>query len=358
MATILNDIHIATHRQAGTTPASQSALKAFIQEMFASLVEEADEHLIINGDLFDGFTVDPGEVMRVVDTLTRYLDKSELNYVTLGMGNHDASAKGDKTSSFHLLGYIMKSLRTDQVQVVDHTNGLTCIECRPEIWMIPHMLNQALFDLEIEKALKAGSSTVPKKLLLHCNVMSPFAEHADHSLNLNQAQLDALVDAGWTLIVGHEHQGAVYKTNQCVVTGNQVPSSVSDCLGNKYMKKYYAKVNMDGGLSLVQALDLNDIYAEIDWRKLGEYQADDLKFIRVAGECSSEEAAEMVNVVAKFRQSHDAFVITNAVKVDGVAQMEALAEMSMENVSKFDVLGALMEELNEREQETVKGLLQ
>lgn len=358
---IINDIHLGTQRQAGTTPASQLALKKNIREELNKLVNgergldaaEAGKTLTINGDLFDGFSVDPGEVIEAYEILSCYIING--GKVVLGMGNHDASAKGDKTSSFHLLAHMLESRFPREVQVVDHTCGLTKIG--DGIWMIPHMLNQALFDIEIEKA--GGYSSIDGGhfyLLLHCNILSPFAEHSDHSLNLNQDQIDALIGAGWQLVVGHEHPGKSYAGGKVILPGNQIPTSVSDCLGNKDMAKFYAEIT-DEGVQLHKWLDLTPVFTDVNWRQLDDPALLSFQFIRVSGDCTSDEAADMVGAVSKLRQSTEAFVVTNAVKVEGIAQMEGLAEMSMEGLSKFDVLGALLDEMDEREQKAIRSLM-
>lgn len=368
---IISDIHLGTQRQAGTTPASQLALKQYIREEFTSLVvgekgleaAKAGKTLTVNGDLFDGFYVDPREVIVAYEVLSSYIINGGL--VDLGMGNHDASAKGDKTSSFHLLAHMLESRFPQQVKVIDHTCGLTQIE--GSVWMIPHMLNQELFNIEIEKAIKVGEGkegylSIPdlkpigNYLLLHCNILSPFAEHSDHSLNLDQGQIDALIGAGWQLVVGHEHPGKSYAGGKVVLPGNQIPTSISDCLGNKDMAKSYAEIT-DAGLKLHKWLDLTPVFTDVDWRQIDEKDLSSFQFIRVSGDCTSNEAADMVGAVSKLRQGSSAFVVANAVKVEGIAQMEGLAEMSMEGLSKFDVLGALLEELDEREQKAVRSLM-
>jgi DNA repair exonuclease SbcCD nuclease subunit len=350
MITIINDIHLGTQRQAGTTPASQIALKSYIQDEFRILVErQAQNHLIINGDLFDGFSVDPGEVIKAYDVLSAHLSFG--GRLTLIAGNHDESAKGDKTSSFHLLAHILSQYGTE-VQVVDHSVGFTNVANK--VFAIPHMMNQDLFDMEIEKAL--ASFGAGQFLLLHCNVMSPFAEKADHSLNLSEGQLEALVDAGWKLIVAHEHQMKSYRGGECQIVGNQIPTSVSDCLNNKNNQKFYAQIDLKK-FELVQWLDVDQVYAEVDWQDISSAYLDNSKFIRVTGDCTAEQAADMVSRVSKLRQGSPAFVVSNAVKIEGVAQMEGLADLTTENISKFDVLGALLEELTEKEAEVVKELL-
>lgn len=348
---IISDIHLGTQRQAGTTPATQQALKQYLRDEFKLLVERATGHLVVNGDMFDGFTVDPAEVISAYEVLTKHVANGAV--LTLGMGNHDASAKGDKTSSFHLLAHILSAQFPAHVQVVDNTCGLT--EIASKVWMVSHMTNQDLFDIEIDKACNAG---VGKGfLLLHCNVMSPFAEKADHSLNLSEQQLDALTDAGWQIVVAHEHQMKSYQGGKCLIVGNQIPSSVSDCLNNKNNEKFYAKIE-DGKVELVKWQSLVDVYTEVTWQDIGlRADLDNFKFIRVTGDCTSEQAADMVGRVSKLRQASTAFVVSNNVKIEGVAQMEGLAEMTAENITKFDVLGALLEELTEKEAEVVKELL-
>lgn len=363
---VINDTHIGTRRQAGTTPASQAALREFIQDQFRNLIHyRMWDRIVVNGDLFDGFTVDTSDIIAAHTTLSNYLYNEGL--LVLCMGNHDASAKGDKVSSFHLLAHFLESQFPEQVQVVDHNNGLTQVDNEDRVWVIPHMLNQALFDLEIEKAaaMKVGPAvseeTAGSYLLLHCNVDSPFAEHADHSLNLSQDQIDNLLCAGWTVVVGHEHQQRFVRGKRVIIPGNQIPTSIADCLHNPANKKQHVILDeQDGvlGWYLEDSLDLEPIFKDLDWRDASTTVADDRNlFIRISGSATADEAADMVSVVAKVRQASQAFVVSNAVKVDGVAQMESLAEMSLESMSKFDVLEALLEELDERERETVREIL-
>ena len=73
MIRIINDIHLGASRKAGTTPASQVALKAFVREQFSDLVCSATGHLVINGDLFDGFTVEAVEVIHAFTVLLPWL---------------------------------------------------------------------------------------------------------------------------------------------------------------------------------------------------------------------------------------------------------------------------------------------
>ena len=180
----------------------------------------------------------------------------------------------------------------------------------------------------------------------------PTAVESDHSLNVSKEAADILISAGWTLIFGHEHQPRV--APGIVIPGNQVPTSVADCLGCQ--GKYYLRLH-DKNIEHRDWINLeaHRVFTRLDWRNLDvdpQYQ-----FVRVEGTATAEEAAEVVDAVARFRAKSQAYVVTNAVKVEGVAAFDELAEMSLEQITAFNVLDALLEELSEEEGKVVKELL-
>lgn len=345
MIVILNDTHIGASRQAGTTPQSQEDLREYIFDTFEHLVLEKyrGNHIIINGDLFDGFTVDERDFIRLFQILVESVENG--TRFTFIMGNHDANARGDKVSSFHMLTDILYS-GWSQVRV-DHRDGF--IGIAPDVYAISHCMNQELFNLELEKA--AAVNGTGQFLLLHCNIKNHFAEEADHSLNLNDDQLSALMKAGWTIICGHEHQMRVMRNGRVIVPGNQIPTSVADWLGcdGKYL------VTIEDGKAELVTLQPNAL-AQVEWTALADTPAN-APFVRVIGSATSEQASQVIDAIAALRRTHDAFVITNAVKIEGMVEMDALAEMSMEDITNFNVLDALMEELDDKEQVVVKDLL-
>ena len=350
---ILNDLHIGASRKAGTTPASQAALSEYIHQNFEALINATDEdHIVINGDLFDGFEVPGTDLIRTFNVLDRWFMKArQAQHLTLIAGNHDYNPRGDKVSSFHLLAHFLKVRRGMAVDVIDHTRGFSRVADR--VWAIPHVANQDLFDIELHKALDAAGDG--DFLLLHANYNNNFAVEADHSLNVSKEAADLLISAGWTLILGHEHQYRV--TPGIVISGNQIPTSVADCLGCG--GKYYLTLS-GKELQLKEWLNLEEdgVFTRIDWHDIQELDADpDYQFIRVEGTATAEEAAEVVDAVARFRAKSEAYVVTNAVKVEGVAAFDELAEMSLEQITAFNVLDALLEELSEEEGKVVKELL-
>jgi hypothetical protein len=157
--------------------------------------------------------------------------------------------------------------------------------------------------------------------------------------------------AGWTLVFGHEHVGRTLHDGRVIVVGNQFPSSVSDCIGDT--DKHCLRIQ-GGSLQLERTWSAHENYAEVDWRNLEV--PDNCKFIRVIGEASAAESAEVIKAVSKLRQSHSAYVITNAVKTEGCDLSNELTN-SIEDIKVFDVVGAIMGELTEQEQSVVKGLL-
>ena len=345
---ILNDIHIGASRKAGTTPASQAALTEHVHQQFEVLINATDEdHIVINGDLFDGFEVPGTDLIRTFNVLDRWFMKArQAQHLTLIAGNHDWSPRADKVSSFHLLAHFLKVRRGMAVDVIDHTRGLSRVSDR--VWAIPHMPNQDLFDIELSRAMSERGDF----LLLHANYDNNFAAESDHSLNVSREIAAELIDRGWTLIFGHEHQPRV--TESIVIPGNQVPTSVADCLGCK--GKYYLTLSgKETQLREWLNLEEDKVFTHIDWRNLDADPG--YQFIRVEGTATAEEAAEVVDAVARFRAKSEAYVVTNAVKVEGVAAFDELAEMSLEQITAFNVLDALLEELSEEEGKVVRALL-
>lgn len=344
---IINDLHLNTRRKAGTTPASQDALRGFIFDSFSGLLDMAQgEHLVILGDLFDSFDVEARDIVATFNLLNLWLDGVG-SRLTLVMGNHDASAKGSKLSSFHLLAHMLCTM-SGKVKVVSHGNGLTHIE--NDAYTISHQLNQELFNIEIEKAIKLGGGT----LLLHANLENGFAQHADHSLNVDSETTDRLIAAGWNLVFAHEHQHRIVRDGRVVVIGNQIPTSVADLLDCDM--KYALKLSFHSPYELIPILKVDDVFARVNWRDLDD--APERHFIRVEGDATANEAVDAVNAIAKFRQNSGAFVITNSIKVEGAAEFDTLAEMSFNQITTFSVLDALLEELEPREREAVKELLE
>lgn len=346
---VLNDLHVGTKRQAGTTPASQAALTSFIIDRLDHLLHLTQESwIVVAGDLFDRFEVEAADLISAYTLFSSWLAADEARLLTLIAGNHDWAPKGSKISSFHLLAHFLVSRFGDRVDVIDHTRGFTVVG--ENVYAIAHMPNQDLFEIEVDKA--ANCDGEGKVLLLHCNVKNPFAQNADHSLSLGDEKLGGLMRAGWTLVIAHEHQYRPLRGGRVVITGNQIPTSVADMLGCD--GKFYATIR-DGVVATHRVEDVERLYAEIDWTDLDD--APDLPFLRVTGKATVEQAAEVVSAVANLRRTSDALVIGNAVRVEGLAEFDALAELSFEDVKKIDVLSMLLEELTEREQEIVKGLL-
>lgn len=345
---IISDTHIGASRKAGTTPASQAALSAYIHQNFESLINATDEdHIVINGDLFDGFEVPGTDLIRTFSVIDRWFMRArQAQHLTLVAGNHDWNPRADRVSSFHLLAHFLRVRRGMSVDVIDHTRGFSRVADR--VWAIPHMPNQDLFDIELSRAMADRGDI----LLLHANYDNNFAVESDHSLNVSREIAGQLVDRGWTLIFGHEHQIRV--TESIVIPGNQVPTSVADCLGCK--GKYYLTLS-GKETQLREWLNLEEdrVFTRTDWRNLDTDPG--YQFIRVEGTATAEEAAEVVDAVARFRAKSEAYVVTNAVKVEGVAAFDELAEMSLEQITAFNVLDALLEELSEEEGKVVKELL-
>ncbi len=338
---ISTDWHIAVSRSGGTTPASQTELRKYILKSFADCLDGTD-HLVC-GDLFNSFMVETAEVLETYKVLATWLAKYGKS-LALMRGNHDFSIRGSQESSFDLLSSILQIHFPAQVIVARDVT----------IWknfiLVPHLPNNDLLDMAIEDI----EFVKDKFVVFHANLDNPWAEAADHSLNVSMQQAKDLVARGATVLFGHEHVSRRLLGDKVVVLGNTAPSSISDCLGNDFK---FAHRLEDGVLSTIPTWSRSgpNGYVEMDWQEL-DYDAE-ASFIRVTGEATAEQAEAVVEAIAKFRNKHSAFVISNAVRVDGVASQEALESASAETIRSFDVMSALLEGFDEREREVLRGLV-
>jgi hypothetical protein len=344
---VINDLHLGVQRSGGTTPQSQFNLRYSLRESVRRLIDNEMGEVTVNGDLFDGFTVDVVEVVSVYEIFADWLQDVGARDLNLVQGNHDWNPRGDKLSSFHLLGHFLQARFGKRVRIFDkgyaHVSNNVCC--------IPHMPNQELFNMEVTKAIAEGGDGC--FLLLHCNYKNGFAENSDHSLNLGDDQVGSLIKAGWNLVLGHEHQGYELRGGKVKVVGNQFPSSVADCLGN--FQKKALRINGEKS-SYVETWESRRSFAMVDWQ---EDNVPVAQFIRFTGEATAAQAADVISRISKFRQNcgDDIFVVTNAVKIEGCAAAEEMAADSIENIKAFDVMGAIFENLEPKEIEVVKELI-
>jgi UDP-2,3-diacylglucosamine pyrophosphatase LpxH len=334
--TILNDLHIGAQRAAGTTPLTAWQLRQYLNSEFERLVQEVDTDLCILGDLFDTGNVPMADVLAVWETLRAWLSKGCRLYLV--KGNHDDSRNTTVLSSFQFLCRLLSAEFGDQAVEVSSPQLLA----DHGAYVLCHVTNQDIFDQVLATAPACDY------WLIHANFNNSFAVQADHSLNVSLEQ--AMKAPAKHLVFAHEHQARKGLNGKVFVAGNQFPSSVADCLGNE--AKYLTRL-AGSAPERVQTWNREGNYAEQDWRALKD---DGCKFIRVVGEASAAEAADVVSAISKFRNKAKALVITNAVKIEGTADGEQI-QITLEQVKSFDVLSALLECLDEREQGVVKGLL-
>lgn len=350
---IINDLHIGVRRTGGTTPQSAYGLREWLRNKIRDLITPVEDDcfdIMVNGDALDGFEIDTPELWATVDIFDEWLCR-EVGDLYLSGGNHDFSAKGGRVSSFELLGRILQLAHPGRVHV--YMNGLAKL-WHDDAWVIPHCLNQDLFDLELDRALE----TVPSGsvLFLHCNYDNKFAVQSDHSLNLSQAQAAKLNSAGIKLIIAHEHNKRVLRKGMVYITGNQFPTSVSDCLDDNGIKCAHLLDTMENTISPIETWSNEGGYVEVDWTQLNEVQGE--LFVRVSGTTTQATSEEALAAIVQFRKTSKAFVVTNAIKVEGLDGLEGFEELSLEDITGFDVTAALLEKLEPEEQVVITRLLE
>lgn len=334
MTALLHDIHIGVQRTAGTTPASAFAIRNYLLSAFEDCLYGIDEDLIILGDLFDGYDIPKYDLLKTYKIIDDWLTIKG-QQLTLVVGNHDASNDSSKLSSFAFLAGLFES--HPNVQYVDKPVTL----CNG-MHIIPHLLNQDLLDEAIKSIPEC------KIVLFHANYDNFFARESDHSLNVSKEQAEAI--PAELLYFAHMHNASTHLGGKVIVGGNQWPSSVSDCLdGNdKFMTRF------DGTMRrMTQTWDSAKGYAEVDWRNPVKVES---QFVRMVGHCPPESAADMANVVAKYRKDSDAFVVTNAVRVSDNEEAAELTLASLEAVNAFDVMDAVKRLLTTEEISILENL--
>lgn len=350
--TVINDLHIGVQRSGGTTGESADALRAYALERYGKLLYFG-EHIIVNGDMFDTYQIPMMDLLTTYQTTVHWLSQDEARTIDLIPGNHDLSKNSANLSSFELMALLLQSRYPEQVR---YLAGGNWVNEDDGVYAISHVMNQELFELELSRVPDDVNT-----LLLHCNWDNKFAGQSDHSLNIDREQAKVLTKRGITLVLGHEHQGRTMMNDKVIIVGNSFPSSVSDCLSHgeaqKDGRKYCLGINGEN-MELIPTWSPNDDeggYAEVDWRDLANAPAG-RKFIRVSGEATAAEAASVIKCISKLRQSSDAFVITNAVKVEGSGTDESFAE-SVEDIRAVNVIEMLIETLDTEQAACVRKLL-
>lgn len=336
---VTTDWHIGAKRKAGATPASNDALGTYMLESLRNALDPGLPHLIM-GDLLDQFTIDAATLFNVYQVLQSFLATGQ--ELAVVRGNHDYHPRASQVSSFDLL-----------MGILEHQFPRTLTVAREvtrwrQFVLVPHLPNNDLLRIEVDKLSDVEDSVI----VFHANYDNNFAADSQHALNLTPDMVGPLIKRGNVLALGHEHQYRTLEQRRVLILGNGVPSSVADCLGcdAKFAAYFYGP-----DYELEPMVHINEVFNRIDWRNLDTDPG--YQFIRVEGTATAEEAAEVVDAVARFRSKSQAYVVTNAVKVEGVAAFDELAEMSLEQITAFNVLDALLEELSEEEGKVVKELL-
>jgi metallophosphoesterase superfamily enzyme len=326
--TVVNDWHLGAVRSAGTTPATAAQLRADLLKAGEEILYGAEGDLLVNGDLFDGPDIPRADLLQAVRIFGDWLSRPHSGTLYLANGNHDLDKNSTRLSSFQFFAALLIEMYGPRVV---HIELGTVIE-KHDAYVIPHMANQDLFNLELEKLWKGGLS--PRFLFVHANYDNQFAVESDHSLNLSKEQAEQLPVE--YIVFGHEHQARTELGGKVMIVGNQFPSSISDCLGGSW--KALMRVERDGSWARHTTWEATGDYSEQDWRDLKDVG----RFIRVTGTATAAEADKVVTTLGRFRREAQALVITNAVKIENAAG-EAEMAMSHEDVTSFNVMEALRE---------------
>lgn len=321
---VLNDLHLGAVRSAGTTPATAYQLRQYLLDGARGILEQINGDLLINGDLFDGADIPRSDLLEAVRMFSAWLDR-DVGDLFLANGNHDVDRNSTRLSSFQFFAQLLCGLYPGRVAHI--TEGVYLDQ--HDAYVLPHVSNQDLANLELAKVPPC------RALFVHMNYDNQFAVEMDHSLNLSKEMAEQLPVE--YIIFGHEHQARTELGGKVVIVGNQISSSISDCLGPA--QKYRIEL-APSGLKFHQTWDAEGTFSQQDWRSL----EDRGRFIRVTGTATAAEADKVVTTLGRFRREAAALVITNAVKIEGVDDGAEMA-LSHEDVTTFNVMEALLDYL-------------
>jgi metallophosphoesterase superfamily enzyme len=349
----INDLHEGVNRSGGTTPVSYATLVNYAETYLIRLLDlpmkHKDNSLLISGDLFDGFIVPNRVVLATARAIGSLIADHGID-VYAGRGNHDYAKDTTKLSSFDLLCGILADQYPDKFFPITEPAQISWGEDEMDQgWVLPHAPNQDIFDLWVKDVIEGPLPYV----FVHANYNNGFAAESDHSLNLSAEQCKAMRDAGVrNIIFAHEHQQAQHPDG-VIIVGNQFPTSVSDCLGNESKR---ALQIMGGEVREIPTWEKAGSYFECDWKELDKIP-ETAQFVRVKGEAEAAEASDVLDRVARLRKIHGAFVITNAVVVDGRA-LDVTALEAVEELGAFDVHQYILDNLEtDKQREAVTDML-
>lgn len=357
---VISDLHLGVNRVAGTTQESLAALRDFSflkhERLLHTAVPEQCNRIIVNGDLTDAYDIPLALALRIYVDTARFLKAQSHIEMVWVLGNHDLAKDSSKLGTVAFVGALLARAFPGRFQVVSKPTMLD-----DSTYIIPHVVNQDVFEMELGRVPDGV-----RYLLLHCNMDNKFAAEAEHSLNLDRETAKALKARGITMVLGHEHQGRELMKGSVVIVGNNFPTSIADCLSHGDSQKDGTKRALvidhaTGSHSFIPTWTPDDEgdgwFARADWRELADVEEDGRGFIRVEGDASVEEAADVIKAISNFRSRSKSFVVANAVKVATTEGLEDLAD-SIEDIRAVDVMELLLEQLTPEQVVVVRKLLE
>lgn len=349
---VISDLHLGVQRSGGTTQASAAALREWGHQQHRRLLNLSVTHgcdkVVINGDLSDVYDLPLGQALEIYIVADEFLTANPDKSLVWALGNHDLSKDSSRLGTVAFVGALLKS-KHSRFHLMSGPQTLW-----DGAYVIPHVANQDLFELELSRVPEGT-----RWLLLHCNYDNTFAMAADHSLNLSRDQAKGIKARGVTMVLGHEHHQNEALGGNVLVVGNQFPSSISDCLDSKG-KRALILDHSKGVHSFIPTWTPDDAdgwYAEVDWRDLKDVEEEGRGFIRVGGDATAAEATEAIKAISTFRQRSQAFVVTNAVKVEQAEGLEELAS-SIDDIRNVNVISLLLDQMDDKQRAAIEKLLE
>ena len=101
----------------------------------------------------------------------------------------------------------------------------------------------------------------------------------------------------------------------------------------------------------------SDLFVQVQWQEGEPLEAGQARFVRVTGEVKPEQASAALKAIGRLRQTSDAFVIANAIRVKGQQNAVEQATEGVNDVQKLDVIQMLLEALTPDQRRVVQEIL-
>lgn len=224
----IGDVHLGRSYINGVPIHMRGKMEKKQRDAFVHLLDTATvDYLVVVGDLFDSFIVDPSDVDFAVTSVLQSARKYPSRTLVVLGGNHDESKDLTRKSSFDNFKLALKEAAIENLSVIEQPtviDGMGFISWSAR-YSAKELAEQLIALKTVTGYINEGHGNVGEDYSLyavfgHWDVNLP--ENANHYNMVPTQQLKAVTDL---IITGHVHKPDVVERDnvQIVITGSMLP---------------------------------------------------------------------------------------------------------------------------------------